>query len=450
MSIYNAGQVRAEANEGARPSGVGETARRPVSATAGQARPSAGRRLAKLVALAAILLLGLSLTAGPARARVVRVIETEHYRVHSDLDDELTADLTRRLEMLFAEYSRRLADFTIPQDAPRFEVYLFERRLDYMKLTGDRFPNTGGVFMSGRSLLAGFLEGQGRDGLRRTLQHEAFHQFAYQAISPKLPVWLNEGLAQIFEEGIWTGRQFYIGEIPPRRLRQLQADMAVGRMASFETFIGQTNDGWAATLRDRESAAAQYNQAWAMVHFLTFATDENGRPKYRERLVRWMRDIHNNADPADAFAKEFGTNIDGFQQRFTEWAQAAQATPLSSIIERQETLADLVSLLDARGKSFASVAELRKQLARGKYRLHYTRGPLEWSSDDDALTYLRDLNGNDFSAAALFFTTRHGAPLADIICRPLDGLQLHTRFFGSGKQIQREVVVEAIEPDDHN
>ena len=66
--------------------------------------------------------------------------------------------------------------------------------------------NTGGVFMSGRNLLASFLGDLGRDSLRRTLQHEAFHQFAHTVISPDTPVWLNEGLAQVFEEGSGRAR----------------------------------------------------------------------------------------------------------------------------------------------------------------------------------------------------------------------------------------------------
>src|SRR6185437_8222678 len=118
-----------------------------------------------------------------------------------------------------------------------FEVYIFQKRADYVRFTEDRFPNTGGVFIPRRKLLAAFLENQGRDGLRRTLQHEAFHQFAFRAIGPELPIWLNEGLAQIFEEGIWTGSQFIIGQVAPRRVRQLDQDMREQRLTEFRKFL---------------------------------------------------------------------------------------------------------------------------------------------------------------------------------------------------------------------
>src|SRR5205085_299513 len=145
-------------------------------------------------------------------------------------------DLGRRMDEMYAEYERRLADYNIG-GVPRLEVYLFARQEDYLQFTGDRLRNTGGVYIPRRNLLAAFLEGQGRDGLRRTLQHEAFHQFAYNAISRTLPVWLNEGLAQLFEEAVWDGTSFWLGNVPPRRLRQLKNDLAKVRLIDFSRML---------------------------------------------------------------------------------------------------------------------------------------------------------------------------------------------------------------------
>ncbi len=159
---------------------------------------------------------------------------TNHYRIRTDVDPGLAADLGHRMDVMFEEYSRRLVDFS-PSDSDRlFNVYVFEHRDEYLDYTHHLFPNTGGIFIAGRSLAA-FLEGQGPDQLRRTLQHEAFHQFAYSAIGKNLPVWLNEGLAQVFEEGIYDGRVFRIGQVPPRRVRQLQYDVDHNKLIDFQT-----------------------------------------------------------------------------------------------------------------------------------------------------------------------------------------------------------------------
>src|SRR5437763_16402672 len=117
------------------------------------------------------------------------------------------------------------------------EVYLFQSRGDDISFPGNRIQSSGGVFMPAKHTLAAFLEGQGHDGLRRTLQHEAFHQFAFSAISPDLPIWLNEGLAQLFEEALWTGNGFMLGQVPPRRIRQMKADIDAHRLIPFKTFL---------------------------------------------------------------------------------------------------------------------------------------------------------------------------------------------------------------------
>src|SRR5881396_318874 len=159
-------------------------------------------------ALSLTFFLALLLWQPPAHAAAgppgVREFKTVHYHIYTDLDPILAQDLGRRLDVMYEAYASRLRQFN-PRGAevPRFEVYLFRKQSDYLKLTGERLKNTGGVFMSGRNLLASFLDGQGRDALRRTLQHEAFHQFAHALLSPDLPVWLNEGLAQVFEEAVW-------------------------------------------------------------------------------------------------------------------------------------------------------------------------------------------------------------------------------------------------------
>src|SRR4051812_23891318 len=192
-------------------------------------------------------------------AQTMRVLESQHYQIHTDLDAKLAEDLARRMDLMYDEYARRLVQFSPPSGdgAKAFQVNLYAKRADYMTLTSNRFPNTGGVFMPARNLLAAFLETQGRDGLRRTLQHEAFHQFAFTAISHNLPVWLNEGLAQFFEEGIVIDNIVTVGQVPPRRIRQLQADMKAKRLVPFDKFLALSDAQWEQTLADKNRATAQ-------------------------------------------------------------------------------------------------------------------------------------------------------------------------------------------------
>ncbi|MDB5319690.1 MAG: hypothetical protein JWN40_1321, partial [Phycisphaerales bacterium] len=133
-----------------------------------------------------VLLLCLTIMVGSSGARAahpaeMRTVQSKYYLLHSDLDDALLYDLGTRMDAMYAEYSRRLADFDLREDRKPLDAYLFNKKSDYTTFTDSRYLHTGGVFMAAKNQLAAYLDGQ-RDTLRRTLQHEAFHQFAYKAI----------------------------------------------------------------------------------------------------------------------------------------------------------------------------------------------------------------------------------------------------------------------------
>jgi hypothetical protein len=379
----------------------------------------------------------------PSRAAhaQTRIRNSEHYRVHSDLDSQLTDDLITRMEAMYEQYSQRLADFR-PRDRSKFEVYLFSKKKDYAAFTDNSVPNTGGVFMPSRQLLAAFLEIQGRDNLRRTLQHEAFHQFAFIAISPRLPVWLNEGIAQVYEEGIWTGKVFLLGQVGPTRLRQVQQDMKDRRWMPLRQFMQMTDEAWANDRADTLTGAARYSQAWAMTHFLIYARDSSsGDPKYRARFIAMLKLIHDGRRASEAFEQAFSDNYDGFQARFLEYIRALKPTPEATMVENQTILGDMLSMLDSEHIHFNTCDLFRQKIMKVGYRLHYTRGNVEWSTLDDPGEYFRDPQGRLLTSDQLYFSPRGGAPLPDLVCK-IPGLQSRTIFHDTPEKAEHETIVE--------
>jgi hypothetical protein len=363
----------------------------------------------------------------------LRNFSSRHYHIHTDLDTALAGDLARRMDAMYDEYGRRLADF-LPREQTRFDVYLFKRQADYMAFVGPHATNTGGVFLPGRGALAAYLENQGRDALRQTLQHEAFHQFAYTAITTDMPVWLNEGLAQLFEEGLWTGKGFVLGEAPPRRVRQLEADMAGHRLTPFRDFMTIDLERWSKTLAaSKEAGATEYNQAWAMVHFLVNATDAQGHELYRTRFIQMLRLLHKGRDAKAAFEEAFSSNIEGFQQRFVEFARAQRPTPLSTVIERQQLLAELILVFHKQDRTFVDIDDLRR--ACDDLRFKDTNHP------DPALCFM-DGEGRVLDSSRLFFEGRPQSAIPDVICRAKDRLQIRTRFSREGTTYGHETRLE--------
>jgi hypothetical protein len=377
-----------------------------------------------------------------AVAGELRIINAPHYRIHTDLNQRLAEDLAVRMEAMYEQYSHRLAEFN-PKQAGKFEVYLFSKRKDYAEFTEDRFPNTGGVFIHKRNLLAGFLEGQGRDGLRRTLQHEAFHQFAASTIGANMPVWLNEGIAQIFEEGIWVGKTFRLGQVPPRRMRQLEQDLRQRRFMIFKEFLALSDKQWRSDLADTTTSAARYSQAWAMTHFLIFAPDDNGQPRYRTRLIQLLKLLDSGLSADEAFTRAFSDNYDGFQQRFLEYVRTLAPTPEAVYLEYQSVLADMLVVLHAKGQEYDDADSFRKYLTEGNLRLRYSKGDVQWSTNTDPAVYFRDSQGRSLTRQQFYFSLRGGAPLPDMICRPMEGLTFRTIFHDEPGKVDYETLIEA-------
>jgi len=381
-----------------------------------------------------------------AGAPAMREMQTRHYRIHTDLDFELANDLSSRLDAMYDAYSWRLRLFKEDgREMPRFEVYLYQSPNDYLNLTGQRMRHTGGVFMSGRNLLASFLDTQGRDALRRTLQHEAFHQFAHTVISPNMPVWLNEGLAQVFEEAVWNGSNFSLEQVPPRRIRQLQQDLDAHRLVKFETLMGLSPMEWAKRLEnDHQTGASQYNQAWAMTYFLINAPDESGGYRYRQRLLKLLELLHDGQEADGAFRQAFGQNVGGFEKRFVEYARQMKPTPQATLLENQDVLGDLIVELKKIGKTYDTVAQLRADAERANYKMTYRRDGMSWSTSDDAGVYFRDQAGEPFHEDELFFQFNRRAPLPDLVCRYSSDVQFRTRFYEDRGKILHEVLVEPV------
>lgn len=364
----------------------------------------------------------------------LREIKTRHYEIHTDLEPGLVVDLSNRMDTMYEEYARRLSEFKPPADAARLPVFLFSKKADYDALTGNQAANTAGAFVyaGDNAFLAAYLQGQGRDKLRRTLQHEAFHQFAYFAISRDLPIWLNEGMAQFFEEGLWTGKTFWTGQVPPRRLWDLQEKIKQRKLVEFSKLLAITPDEWLKVLTGkREMGELYYEQAWSMVHFLV---DGNGGD-YRAKLFAFLKKLHAGQDADSAFNQAFSKNVQGFQDRYAQWIVNLQPTPEAKMINRQESLADLLLRIEPGANRFKDMSAYRHHVLR-----HFQKG--DGPSAQMPQTYFSDSSDRLYSERDLYFVPSPGGSLPDIVCRATPQFQFRTHFYPLNGKTEYEVLIE--------
>ncbi len=395
-----------------------------------------------LAMLAPVVVPASAATDLPPQRRGVPVTQSRHYTIHSDLDHALTQELGRELDLCHADYAERLGRFA-PRagEATRYDVHLFAHRHGYVNFTGNAVPNSAGAFHSGKQALCAFLEGQGTAELKQTLRHEAFHQFAYERLGPNLPVWANEGLAQVFEYGVRVGDELRMGEVPAGPLVEVQQAVREGRLIDFERMLSFDEPGWAGAMADRDRGGLLYAQAWAMVHFLVYATDDAGTPLYRELFNTFLTDVAANTPGNEAWQRNFGTNVEGFRRRFESYVLTLSPTPLAATLDAQEVLARMLILLDGQGRRFGNVIDFRDYATGRGIVLHRTRNGVTWPSDGDPGAYFRDGRGRDLGAARLrFVRDRLRGPMPVLERRPGDGVIYRTRFYTLAGETRHETL----------
>lgn len=345
--------------------------------------------LTLLGALALPLLLGAALT--PTSSR--------HYEVLSDLRGEQFRALAGHMDAVYDEYSRRFAAFDVKEEIP-VRLYLFQNRRDYEQTLATKnvnAANTAGMFFArsgggggGKGAareteagLAAWVGGNDRQRLLQVLQHEGFHQFAFVRISQNLPIWLNEGMAEYFGEGLLIGKRFELGLVPEDRLLRLKQAIRKQQTFPFSQMLSMTHEDWNNRVAaDDRRSDLQYDQAWAMVHFLVHAE----RGKYSQAFERYIRLIGDGVASEQAFAKAFETaNPAAFEQAWTRFILQVEPDPVSSAVERLGFLAEGLKALHQRRERPGTIEELKSTLQRAKFRVtitdHASRRTLD-SADD--------------------------------------------------------------------
>jgi hypothetical protein len=213
-------------------------------------------------------------------------------------------------------------------------------------------------------------------------------------------------------------------------------------MYDFPDFLKTTPLEWASRFRDSTQATIEYNQAWAMTHFLIYATDENGEPKYRARLIEMLKLLHSGLDGEDAFEQAFSSNIAGFQDRFMEYASTLRPTPLATLIENQTVLGDLLVEFKSRGRAFDSLDEFRNVCVRERWQLRYRRGNVQWETAENPIVYFQDSSGRPFSDDEQHFELAGERPMQDLVCRAPGMPPLRTRFTDVDGKVEHETMVD--------
>lgn len=327
-----------------------------------------------------------------------------HYRIKTDLPTDTARELARHLNVMYDEYSRRLASLPPrPGVENVFDVYIFTTQRDYLDTLSTKFgvdaSGSGGMFFRSPlgSGLAFFTENLPQRRVEHVMQHEGFHQFAYSRFGDDLPIWVNEGLAEFFGESVLVGSKLIIGQSSPRVIERVKEAIERRSYIPFRTMLSMTHQQWGQAVRGGD-AALQYHQAWSMVHFLVYG--DGGR--YQQAFERYLRLLNTGMESQAAFVQVFGSDLDAFDARWKEYARKAKPSAFVTALERFEFLAAGLLQLSQLDIYPESLDDLRKQLVAIDFTYTVsTHGnqTVYKASDDDVMVIPRD----DLTAAQPVF-----------------------------------------------
>lgn len=141
----------------------------------------------------------------------------------------------------------------------------------------------------------------------------AFHEYVHLHVKnniPGAPLWLNEGLAELYESLQFSGSDALIGA--PHYgylyvLRQLE-------MLPLKTLFSIGTDS--PHYNERDKAGIFYGESWALVHYLMLG-DRARQDQFRQFLQR----ISQGDDATKAIEASYGTTLDVIEEEFRSYVR---------------------------------------------------------------------------------------------------------------------------------
>lgn len=297
---------------------------------------------------------------------------SKHYRIYTNLSRDETRPIGRHMDTLYEQYDRRFRAFSPDQVQP-MPLYLFKTEQQYERFLQEHdidATHSGGMFFVTHKLegLATWVQNKSRRKTLEVLQHEGFHQFAWHAIGPSLPVWLNEGLAQYFENAVVTDGRMSLGMTSGTRIAKVKSAIDAGIVMPLDELMAITNQRWSELVR-REPAYAShlYAQSWSLAYFLIHG--EGG--KHQSKLLAYLKQLSAGEPHENAELFAFGpSGLSALNNAWLKHAATQRTDDVAEATDRLEFLGTGLRVLAEQGEDMpADLAALRDTLRRFGFSL---------------------------------------------------------------------------------
>ena len=216
-------------------------------------------------------------------------LTTNHYEIFTTfLEPSILRSISGFVESAYRAYNSQLPEYI--EIKSKFTIYLFANRCQWENFTRNFADDQAEMFCK---IKAGAYYHNGTCvlydiGIERTfsaLAHEGWHQFNGSCFKFRLPSWLDEGIAMLFETHASDNGQFYFQPSENMyRLDGLRKTLTDNKMIPIKELI-EMNPGDVLATDQTKAVMAYYSQSYALVRFLQEANYGRWRGMYRRLLL---------------------------------------------------------------------------------------------------------------------------------------------------------------------
>ena len=252
------------------------------------------------------------------------------YTFHTDVSLKTLRQIWLRMNFVAEAYQRRLHAIFGGEVTQKLPFYIFKNSHEYYSDGG--MPGSAGVFYynyTGQWLMA--IGGNHLTHQRwHIIQHEGFHQFTFAFIHRFLPAWANEGTAEFFGEGLFTGSSFVTGWIPPYREARIKYEIKHNKFKTIHAIREMSYRKWNDVLM-----GTNYDEAWSMIYFLAYAY--HGR--FAVPFTQYLRLYREGLDAETAWDRIFGNSDLAFQRLYVKYWMNLPPDATAELYARVQTTA---------------------------------------------------------------------------------------------------------------
>jgi hypothetical protein len=258
---------------------------------------------------AALLLAGLvlSFTSLHAKDRWLTAT-TGHFRILTNSNEREARTLVAQLEQFREVFL--LAVPGQPFNEPKTTVVIFKSDKDFTPYKplyqGKPKESLAGVFKGGRDEVVIAMSTERE--LERTIP-TIYHEYVHLLMSARgfrLPPWLNEGLAELYETMVLNPTEVRIGQHNPIHVMTLNRSKLIplARLFAITHSSPEYNEG------NRQNLF--YAQSWALVHYCMMATGKNAKPG--DGFGNLVSLLSAGVAPEEAMQTAYGVSLDEMQE----------------------------------------------------------------------------------------------------------------------------------------